>query len=120
MATIFEAVAAVEAAEQALAARAARNAKAKAAFRSSLGWRRIRYSVLREAALRQPDGIPRCELCNRTAEESGGPLHVDHRIPLAMAEGWRRRYDKANLAVLCCDCNLGKLAGPDWREPTAA
>jgi 5-methylcytosine-specific restriction endonuclease McrA len=115
MATIAEVVAEIEQQRAGAEERRGRGAAAKKRFRSSLVWRRVRYAVLRENAMRHADGLPRCELCNRTAAESGGPLHVDHRVPIATEEGWRRRFDRTNLAVLCVDDNLGKLAGPDWR-----
>ncbi len=117
MVTVDETLAAMETQRAEAEARRARGPAARRKFRSSLPWRRVRYAVLRENALRQPDGKPRCELCGAGAEP-GRPLHVDHREPVS--KRWDLRFARSNLVVLCPDCNVGKLAGPDWRQAKTA
>ncbi len=94
---------------------AAPAADAKAAFRSSIAWRRMRYAALAENAAKH-GGKAECELCGARAAP-GAPLHVDHVE--AVSKNWGRRLDRMNLQVLCPDCNVGKLDGParDFRTP---
>ncbi|HUB48349.1 MAG TPA: HNH endonuclease signature motif containing protein [Acetobacteraceae bacterium] len=100
-------------------ARAARRAAkptkdAKAAFRSSIAWRRLRYAALAENAAKN-NGTARCELCGKAGTPDAS-LHVDHVE--AVSKNWARRLDRTNLQVLCEDCNVGKLDGPaaDFRR----
>jgi 5-methylcytosine-specific restriction endonuclease McrA len=67
------------------------------AFYSTFAWRKLRYQVLLERG-------GRCEACGRTAKD-GVILNIDHIEPLS--KNWERRLDKANLQVLCKDCNHG-------------
>lgn len=69
-------------------------------FFASQAWRAIRYQVLRERG-------GKCCACGRApSTHPGVVVHVDHVKP-------RSKYPelalvKANLQVLCEDCNLGK------------
>jgi len=74
-------------------------------FYSSRPWRELRYSVLRQSG-------GRCMCCKSDDKQ----LHVDHIKP-------RSKYphlelDRANLQVLCVDCNLGKsnIYNDDWSK----
>lgn len=73
----------------------------KEGFYSTSEWRKLRFQVLREQNAT-------CQMCGHTYQSSGKPMHVDHAEPRS------KRPDlelvKANLQVLCCDCNLGKSA----------
>ncbi len=66
---------------------------AKAAFRSSIAWRRTRYGVLAANAARH-GGVAQCELCGARAAP-GAPLHCDHVE--AVSKNWARRLDPTNL-----------------------
>jgi hypothetical protein len=66
-------------------------------FLFSWEWRALRYEVLKERGAR-------CELCGATANDSR--IEVDHIKPLS--KSWHLRLDKANLQILCRDCNRGK------------
>ena len=69
-------------------------------FYKSREWREIRFEVLQEQALF-------CACCGKmVGKQTGNPAHVDHIIPRSVA--WERALDKANLQILCEDCNLGK------------
>jgi hypothetical protein len=81
----------------------------KKAFRSSIGWRRVRFAALAANAARN-GGTAKCELCGATAQSSGAPLHADHVE--AVSRNWSRRLDPTNIQIMCCDCNTGKLDGP--------
>ena len=78
-------------------------------FLNSYEWRRLRYEVLIERGRR-------CDCCGRTPLD-GIQIHVDHIQP-------RKKFpqlalDKANLQVLCHECNHGKgnWDMTDWRKP---
>ncbi len=101
MATISEAVAAIEAAE---AERAARRAlqpttRDKKNFYSSWAWRRLRYQVLMERGRV-------CECCGARVGEPEVVISVDHIIPVS--KRWDLRYDKTNCQVMCMACQMGK------------
>lgn len=78
------------------------------AFYDSWEWKRLRYEVLRERG-------PICECCGTTAAH-GVRIVVDHIQPVRRYP--ERRLDKANLQILCDDCNMGKGSRDetDWRE----
>lgn len=67
------------------------------AFLLSWEWRSLRYEVLTERGRR-------CECCGATASDAR--IEVDHVKPIS--KFWGLRLDKANLQVLCRDCNKGK------------
>ena len=116
MPTVGEHVAHLQRVTAAKAARAGYTRAKAAKFRASQQWRRARYRCLAENARRHLDGNARCELCSRTAEESGRSLHVDHRAPVSKC--WERRLDPANLRVMCGDCNEGRSNRPlEGEEP---
>jgi len=71
-------------------------------------WRTLRVQVL-EAYL------AKCAMCNRTPQEHGVVVHVDHIIPKSRNPRIALCFD--NLQVLCEDCNLGKSNRfrTDWR-----
>lgn len=81
----------------------------KRGFYQSSAWRRLRYAVLRDN--RQKHGRLTCEACGSRK----GPWHVDHVVPVS--KDWNRRLDRANLQVMCADCNMGKsnTDAIDWR-----
>ncbi|TPM37068.1 HNH endonuclease [Mesorhizobium sp. B2-3-2] len=60
-------------------------------------WRQVRYEVLRDRGAR-------CELCGATSADCR--IEVDHIKPIS--KHWDLRLDKANLQILCRDCNMGK------------
>lgn len=64
-------------------------------FYKSREWRELRFSVLVEFGRK-------CMCCNATDK----PLHVDHIKPISKYP--HLKLTKANLQVLCEDCNLGK------------
>jgi hypothetical protein len=58
----------------------------------------VRFELIKAAGYR-------CQICGATAKTNGQvQLHVDHKIPVAHGG----TDAKANLWVLCSDCNLGK------------
>lgn len=67
-------------------------------FYKSSGWRRIRYSALKES-----NG--KCACCGAEAK-NGAILHVDHIKPRSLFP--ELALDPNNLQVLCEPCNLGK------------
>ncbi len=76
-------------------------------FYQTREWRRLRYFVLKERG-------PVCECCGaRPASKKS--VHVDHIKPISKFP--ELRLEKANLQVLCSDCNKGKGAwdDTDWR-----
>lgn len=82
-------------------------------FYKSWDWRTLRMEVIKERGRR-------CECCGATPADmdmSGKPVKicVDHIKPLARY--WHLRLDKANLQILCDECNQGKGAWDetDWR-----
>jgi 5-methylcytosine-specific restriction endonuclease McrA len=77
-------------------------------FYASAEWKRTRYEVLAERG-------NRCECCGATPDDSATRIVVDHIRSLR--HHWELRLDKANLQVLCNDCNWGKGARDetDWR-----
>lgn len=77
-------------------------------FYNSPAWRRLRYSVLRDA-----NGL--CQCCG-AGPTRGKPLHVDHIKPRSRFP--ELEMEASNLQVLCADCNLGKGATDtiDWRQ----
>jgi hypothetical protein len=87
------------------------SAAARKAFRSSVPWLKMRFSVLAENAERN-GGVATCELCSSTS----GSMHVDHIE--ALSRCFEKRLDRSNLQVLCADCNIGKLDGTpiDFRK----
>ena len=110
MPSVEEAIAAAQAARARAEAARKPTRDAKEKFRSSLKWRRVRYTVLAESAAKN-GGKPVCAICGAGAEP-GKPLHVDHVRPVSSPEGWARRFDRALLRVCCADCNVGRLAMP--------
>lgn len=68
-------------------------------------WQSLRYEVLREQG-------KKCACC----ETLKGPFHVDHIKPKSKFP--ELTFIKANLQVLCEDCNLGKSYkwADDWRS----
>lgn len=80
-----------------------------AAFYASHEWRYLRYDTIRHYGAK-------CQCCNRTPEEHGIVLHVDHIVPLR--KDWSRRLDRTNTQVLCEECNQGKGSrhSDDWRR----
>jgi HNH endonuclease len=73
------------------------------AFLLSSEWRNLRYDVLRDRGRR-------CESCGATAKDASRSstvrIEVDHIKPIS--KFWHLRLDRANLQVLCRDCNKGK------------
>lgn len=78
-------------------------------FFTSTRWKRLRFEVLSES-----NG--RCVLCGRSYREHGVAMEVDHIKPRSRFP--RLSLDKANLQVLCEDCNRGKgnRDTTDWRS----
>lgn len=66
----------------------------------------IRYEVLKKRGAK-------CEACGRTPKD-GVAMHVDHIKPRRLFP--KLEYSKANLQILCEDCNMGKGAWDhtDW------
>ena len=71
-------------------------------------WREVRMQVL-EAYKAQ------CAICNRTPQQHGVVVHVDHIIPKSHKPNLALCF--SNLQVLCEDCNMGKgnKFDTDWR-----
>ena len=71
-------------------------------------WRALRVQVL-EAYKAQ------CAICNRTPQQHGVVVHVDHIIPKSHKPNLALCF--SNLQVLCEDCNMGKSNNfnTDWR-----
>jgi 5-methylcytosine-specific restriction endonuclease McrA len=107
MATVAEAIAAVEAEQQLRAARAEQSDKYQRFYRSR-AWRAARYRWLKT----QPKPL-RCQCCGATSREVR--LAVDHIV--AIKTDWSRRLDPTNFQILCAtDCNLAKGSDQtDWR-----
>lgn len=57
---------------------------------------KLRFEVLRAGGFR-------CAACGVRADE-GARLHIDHIVPVAAGGS----NDRANLQLLCADCNIGK------------
>ena len=88
---------------------------AKEAFYKSWEWRTVRMEVLKQQGAA-------CKCCGARPGDrtvAGGIVRVvvDHIKPLS--KFWSLRLDRANLQVLCDECNQGKGAWDqtDWREP---
>lgn len=79
------------------------------AFYASWEWKRLRYDVIQERGRK-------CECCNRTAQDHGIVINVDHIKPIRYH--WHLRLVQSNLQVLCDDCNMGKGSRDetDWRK----
>lgn len=78
----------------------------KQAFYRSWDWRTLRMEVLKTFG-------HRCQACGNTPQDigmDGKPVKivVDHIKPLS--QFWHLRLDRANLQVLCDECNMGKGA----------
>lgn len=67
-------------------------------FYESWDWKRLRYDFIKEKDRR-------CQCCGATSEH-GTRIVVDHIKPIR--HYWHLRLDRANLQVLCDDCNMGK------------
>ncbi len=78
-------------------------------FYASAEWRYLRYDTIKHYGAR-------CQCCNRTPEEHGIVIHVDHIVPLR--KDWSRRLDRTNTQPLCEECNQGKGSrhSDDWRR----
>lgn len=76
-------------------------------FYNSRAWRELRYKVLRDFG-------GSCSCCGARASD-GVRIHVDHIKPRSKYP--ELQLDKANLQVLCEDCNFGKsnYYNDDWR-----
>lgn len=79
-------------------------------FYASWEWKRMRYRVLQETAAK-------CTCCG-VSRSDGARIVVDHIKPIRF--NWHRRLDRANLQVLCDDCNMGKSSydETDWHTKT--
>ena len=71
-------------------------------------WRTLRMQVLEAYKAR-------CAICNRTPQQHGVVVHVDHIIPKSRTPQLALCF--SNLQVLCDDCNIGKSNHfkTDWR-----
>jgi hypothetical protein len=78
-------------------------------FYTSPEWRTLRVLIIEEQK-------GECQMCGRSHKRHGVTIHVDHIVPISI--DWSRRLDKANLQLLCEDCNLGKSNRftTDWRQ----
>jgi hypothetical protein len=77
------------------------------AFYDSWEWKRLSYDVKLERGRK-------CECCGASAPAVR--IHTDHVKPIR--HHWELRLDRANLQVLCEDCNMGKGSRDetDFRE----
>lgn len=80
------------------------------AFLQNYEWRRLRMEVIKERGAR-------CECCGATPQKDGIRINVDHVKPRKLFPAMA--LDKANLQVLCEECNHGKgnWDQTDWRGP---
>jgi 5-methylcytosine-specific restriction endonuclease McrA len=77
-------------------------------FYTSWEWKRLRYDFIK-------DRDRRCGCCGTTPTD-GVRIVVDHIKPIR--KFWHLRLDRANLQILCDDCNMGKGSRDetDWRD----
>jgi 5-methylcytosine-specific restriction endonuclease McrA len=108
MATVQEAIEAVERAQHARAARAQPSEKRIRSWYNSWEWKTVRYNFILKNKERK------CACCNATAAH-GERMVVDHIKPIR--KYFHLRADPNNLAWLCDSCNRGKGSHneTDWR-----
>lgn len=75
------------------------------------GWRGKGWNALREQ-IRKRDGYT-CQRCNRTQEENGMALPVDHIIPWHTFEDKEAANHPSNLVSLCSKCHGSKTSGAE-------
>ncbi len=114
MATVAEAVEALDAAQQQRAMKRAVQPSEDQArrFYNSWQWKRLRYTFLKGRARR-------CEVCGQTPA-NGAQLVVHHKRSVRLH--WQLRLDPGNLTLVCASCNRGIPAddSTDWEQTNRA